>query len=728
MEKIKFNFEYCYGIKKLQQELVFSNRTFAIYAPNGVMKTSFAKTLKDYSKGERTIDLAFPDRETIREITVDDREISPENIFVIEPNEDKDYKSEKISTLLANKELKQQYEDAHKEIDKAKSSLTKKLKQLSGLTVRKDDIEEIIENIFGENFFDFIAGIEGNISESDSLPFHDVKYQIIFNDKVIKFLETKDFKTSIEKYIETYDEIIEKSPYLGKEFKIHHADNIQKQLEVNNFFKVGHSVNLSDGKSRNEYSTNEELEEILATEKRNVLNNEELQKSYEEIDKKLTNKELKDFRDYLLENQEILPELANLEEFAKKIWMAYFVDQKSLFLDLVTKYKDGQESIKKLIAEAKEEKTDWEEVVRIFNTRFSHLPFHLIIKNREDVILKGEVETIEFVFRDGDDTRVFEGNKDGKKDLLEILSTGEQRALYILNVIFEVEARKKEEHETLFIVDDIADSFDYKNKYAIVEYLKHMSDVEKFRMIILTHNFDFLRTIESRKVTLCHQCLMGVKYKDEIKLESFRQSYIRNPFKKWMKKLDDNATLVASIPFIRNIVEYTQGTKGNASYSLLTSILHYKENTSQLTLNDIKPIFEENIVGVNFPDGNLDQKIIDLIFETAESCLTAGEGINLENKIVLSIAIRLKSEIFMISKITDDLIINSDQTWVLLNKYEEEYNNENVNIEVLKRVVLITPANIHINSFMYEPILDMGDGELRELYKTVRDKLIIEES
>ncbi|MDQ7050396.1 MAG: hypothetical protein Q9M92_13045 [Enterobacterales bacterium] len=113
-----------------------------------------------------------------------------------------------------------------------------------------------------------------------------------------------------------------------------------------------------------------------------------------------------------------------------------------------------------------------------------------------------------------------------------------------------MEARKKEEHKTLSIIDDIADSFDYKNKYAIIEYLKYMSEEEKFRMIILTHNFDFLRTIESRRVTLCHQCLMAVKYEDKIKLEQFRQSYIRNPFKKWMKSLDDNATLVASIPFI----------------------------------------------------------------------------------------------------------------------------------------------------------------------------------
>ncbi len=64
-----------------------------------------------------------------------------------------------------------------------------------------------------------------------------------------------------------------------------------------------------------------------------------------------------------------------------------------------------------------------------------------------------------------------------------------------------------------------------------------------------------------------------------------------------------------------------------------------------------------------------------------------------------------------------------NQTRRLFEDYEKEFENEKANIEILKRVNLITPENIHINSFMYEPILDMGDIELRELYKTTKDKL-----
>ena len=718
MKKINIKFKHCYGIKNLEYEFDLSNRTFAIYAANGIMKTSFAKAFDDYSKGRQSLDLAFPDRKTVREILADGSDLGGDNVFVIE-SYNAEYKSEKISTLLANKQLKQEYDDIHKEIDKSKAELLKKLKQLSGLSGRNNNIETTLEELFGKSFFDALLGLEDSVVSSDPLPFHSINYNIIFNDKVLNFLKTKDFKESIKKYIEKYDELIEKSPYLNKDFKFHHAENIQKQLVANNFFHGGHSVNLFDGSGKKEYSSDEELQAILTEERNKIFSDEGLQGTFEEISKKLSNKELQEFRDYLLDNKELLPELDDLDNLAKIIWDAYFVDQKTLFVDLVVKYKNGQSVIEGLLEKAKQEKTDWEEVVRIFNTRFSHLPFVVSIANKEDVILREGVETIEFIFKDGVETRSFQN----KNDLLKILSTGEKRALYILNIIFEVEVRKKADSKTLFVIDDVADSFDYKNKYAIIEYLKYISDIEKFYMIILSHNFDFFRTIQSRGVSTYKQSLIAFKNNSGVKLAPI--TYLKNPFiNDWKKNLNDNKKLIASIPFVRNIVEYTQGVDHD-HYKLLTSVVHYKSNTDALTGNDVKEVFENNIQGIIFPDLGT-QKIIDLIFNTADNCLGADEGINLENKIVLSIAIRLKSEQFMTSKITDEQYLNdigANQNWKLLKKYEEEFNNEQENIEILKRVNLITPENIHVNSFMYEPILDMGDGELRDLYIAVKENL-----
>jgi hypothetical protein len=114
--------------------------------------------------------------------------------------------------------------------------------------------------------------------------------------------------------------------------------------------------------------------------------------------------------------------------------------------------------------------------------------------------------------------------------------------------------------------------------------------------------------------------------------------------------------------------------------------------------------------------------VTDLVSEQAAACLTAGDGINFENKIVLSVAIRLGAEKFMVGKLADPAFTNSitaNQSQALLTEFAKRSKSETDNIQVLQRVVLMTPENIHLNSFMYEPILDMSDEHLRKLYKSV---------
>jgi predicted ATP-binding protein involved in virulence len=45
MQKIKIHMENCFGIKKMDFDFDFEDsNVYSIYAPNGVMKSSFAKT------------------------------------------------------------------------------------------------------------------------------------------------------------------------------------------------------------------------------------------------------------------------------------------------------------------------------------------------------------------------------------------------------------------------------------------------------------------------------------------------------------------------------------------------------------------------------------------------------------------------------------------------------------------------------------------------------------
>ena len=39
--------------------------------------------------------------------------------------------------------------------------------------------------------------------------------------------------------------------------------------------------------------------------------------------------------------------------------------------------------------------------------------------------------------------------------------------------------------------------------------------------------------------------------------------------------------------------------------------------------------------------------------------------------------------------------------------------------KIVDEVNLMTPESIHLNSFMYEPIIDMSDWALKQLYKNI---------
>ena len=438
MKEIHLKLINCYGIKKLEKDFDFlDNDTYAIYAPNGVMKTSFAKTFKDLSLGLNSKDLIFPERETSREIKKEDgSDVTREEIFVVEPYNE-NFNSEKISTLLVNKELKGKYDEIHLKIDEEKDRLLKELRNLSGL---RDDTEEEISRTFtSENYrlFDSLGRVEKEVTDTSEPAYSDILYKEIFNEKVLNFLRTKDFKEKIKQYIKKYDELIEGSKYFKKGvFNHNNASVIAKSLMDNGFFEAEHSVFLNTKESKNEIHTKEELEKVIDEEKNAILNNPDLAKVFEELDSKLkANKELRDFRDYLLNNLKILPELKNLDSFRQKLWVSYFKSQKDLFINLLKEYNLGKVELDKIIEQAKTEATHWRNVIDIFNKRFS-VPFKLSMKNQGDVILKRDVPSIAFVFKDTSGEVAVE-----KLDLLQVLSSGEKRALYILNIIFEVQAR-----------------------------------------------------------------------------------------------------------------------------------------------------------------------------------------------------------------------------------------------------------------------------------------------
>ena len=211
---------------------------------------------------------------------------------------------------------------------------------------------------------------------------------------------------------------------------------------------------------------------------------------------------------------------------------------------------------------------------------------------------------------------------------------------------------------------------------------------------------------------------MVIKETCQIKL--VKAEYM-DPFKYFRNNINkDHKIAIAAIPFFRNIAEYTQGARSEA-YLKLTSLLHIKNDTETITVSDYGTLVNQ-LINTSFVLNDGNKKVIELIFEVANSCNNGIESINLEKKIVLSIAIRLMAEKFIITHLGVGCLdgIETNQTVELSFKYSNAFPDNVEVIKILERVILMTPENIHLNSFMYEPLLDMSDHHLCDLFDKVR--------
>jgi len=719
MDRVSVELQHCYGIKALKHVFDFSKTpAFAIYAPNGSMKSSLARTFQDAAKGQPSSDRIFPARVTVRKITDESGgEIEKDRVLVVLPYDDQFGPSEKTCTLLVDAKLREEYTNLYLEVDEAKEKLIDLLKQQSK---SKADLAAEISSAFtptANQLQTALTRIRTEILEQKDTPLADVEYEKIFAEGIVTALNTKNLKQLIADYIKRYNELLAASTYFKKgTFDYYNAGEIAKSLADNGFFNADHTVNLNAGGEALVISTQKELEDVIKSEKEAIIKDEKLTKSFDEVAKQLDkNKALREFKTYLMENETILSQLDNIDKFKEDVLKSYIKVNEDAYLDLMKKYEAAEGRRKEIQEEARKQRTQWEEVIEIFNDRFV-VPFKLEAKNRVAVIL-GDAGIIDLGFTYHDGADVAEINR---PELILSLSTGEQKALYVLNVIFEIQTRMKTGQETLVVVDDIADSFDYQNRYAIIQYLKDISDEGLFKQLILTHNFDFFRTAESRFVGYAN-CLMAAKTDTEITLN--QAAGIKNIFvNDWKGNFFiDDRKKIASIPFLRNLSEYTKG-ETDPDYVKLTSMLHWKADTGALTVGDLDAIYGR-ICEPGGPSADATRHIYDLIGVTADACLTAPAGMNFENKIVLAIAIRMRAERFMADKIADPAFVAgvaANQTQALISKFKATFPNSTAAINALSRVALMTPENIHLNSFMYEPIIDMGEDHLRKLYEEVK--------
>lgn len=717
MKKLGVKFKNCYGIQSFEHEFDFGdgepgNKAFAVYAPNGLMKTSFTKTFEKLAMGSMAVEERY-NRTSTSDAWVDGMQMPKESIYVLKSEIDIRDDSPALTDILVNPENKSRYDAILIDIDKQKTKLITGLQKASG--VPKKDIEKTLLEDTGINKFpECIANLKARKIASELA---HLDYSVLFDPKVIDVLKSAEFVSNAKEFNKRYQELFsqEGSIYQKGVFNPARAETSFSTLDKQGFFNGGHRLQM-----RGEATAigKVELDELLKKIHARLDNDVSLKNIRSSLAKNVQTQALADLIenlpitqvDELLEN--LRPE--RQADYRRDIW-AHHVQNSSDAANFIDLHDQTKEEIKTIEMTAAQAAPKWTEAVALFNDRFVDMPFSLSVANQTQAALGKEKAKLKFTFKDGDDI------VEWSRSEIKTLSQGEKRALYLLNFIFEVEARSLVSQETLFIIDDVADSFDYKNKHAIVQYLEDLDKNPNFFQIILTHNFDFFRTLANNFVHR-DRCLMANRHATHISLS--KADGIKNYFIGILKKKVhvNPRALCATIPFTRNLIEYTKG-ENHPDYLKLTCLLHWKEGTDAITETDYFEIynrlFETENIGQN-------KSIKDLLYEQAIAIANEVNqaGLNLEDKVLLSMAIRMKSEEFLIRKIreiTQDpgyWCESKSQFGTLVKKYTK-LEPGSVALRTLEKVGITVSSNIHLNSFMYEPILDLTIDHLIRLYQEV---------
>lgn len=715
MNKLKVSLKNCYGIQSLDYDFDMSKqkgKAYAIYAPNGLMKTSFSRTFEKLAEGKRPIEERY-NRPSTHSVKSDENAIPKETIYVLKSEIDISTDPRAITNILVNPESKARYDELLVEIDKLNKKLIASLQKSS--KVAKGDIEQKILNDWNEKDFPTcVAKIMETSVEDDLTPY---EYNTIFDPKAIEIFKCQEFITKAGEFNERYQELFSQAGTIYQKgvFNPTRAETSFGTLDKQGFFAGGHRVHLrGEPASIDKTELDTKIKAIHAS----IDGDDALKKLRTSLAKNVQTQALTDFIENLSAAQVefFLEKLkpANESQFRKELWSFYMQDNANATA-YVGAYMDNKKELELIETAAAIVAPRWAKAVELFNDRFVDMPFTLSVANQTQATLGKEEAKLKFTFKDGADM------VEWSRQEIKTLSQGEKRALYLLNFIFEVEARKLTQQETLFIIDDVADSFDYKNKHAIVQYLEDLGNEDCFHQIILTHNFDFFRTLT--KFVHREKCLMANRNSASISL--IRAEGINNYFINiWKPKVtDDECILCATIPFTRNLIEYTKG-EDDADYLKLTSLLHWKSDTDKITVGNYLDIYN-HLFGTTH-DNSSTQPIKDLLFTKAEEICkrTTHDGLNLEDKVLLSMAIRIQAEIFITNELRK---LKGDATYWCesmsqfggLMKEFSALNPDARGMRTLEKVSITVSSNIHLNSFMYEPIIDLTIDHLISLYKDV---------
>lgn len=337
--RIEIRIKNCYGITAFSHEFDFSKKSpVLIYSPNGVMKTSFAKTLKDYSDGKRSKDYIFTDRETLLSISDQDgKALDPDSVFVVESMNDK-FKPNNTGALMINNLLNRRFKEIYFELSEEINELFNRLKVKSGIGTNEELVKEIFQVFHETKIQKLLVGAEEDVRRYGQSKFSKVNYIAFFSTEALKFFERPDIKNIINKIGETYIE----SDHLM----------VSRQLVQ----KINESNSVGG---------------------------------------------LKELHDHLNENPSIVVEFRDINKLKWKVWISYFSKLNGCYEEFIEQHKHKSKEYRGMMENARNSKnTQWDRVMEEFNDRF-FVPFRIEVKNRDVVVMGYGEPVFRYFYQEG---------------------------------------------------------------------------------------------------------------------------------------------------------------------------------------------------------------------------------------------------------------------------------------------------------------------------------------
>jgi hypothetical protein len=126
-------------------------------------------------------------------------------------------------------------------------------------------------------------------------------------------------------------------------------------------------------------------------------------------------------------------------------------------------------------------------------------------------------------------------------------------------------------------LDDVVDSFDYGNRYAFIEYIKDMIEIDQSNVIVLTNNYDFFRSLKSRVHSLSG--LAAHINKSSTVVIAKPTGFVFNTSEVF--NISNEHDLILALPFARELASYNNRSNEFIKY------FHIKRGTKQLRLSGL---------------------------------------------------------------------------------------------------------------------------------------------